>query len=203
MIAWTIQAAIETSLFSRILVSTDDTDIAEIALKHGAEVPFYRTFHTDDHSTISEATIGALRQATDHWHEEYTAVVQLMANCPLRTAKDISKAIESFDRKNRSFQISCFKFGWMNPWWAAEINNSGTPKKLFPHTGITRSQDLPDLYCPTGAIWIAKTQKLLQAGSFYGPGHHYEPMAWDHAVDIDDHNDLAFAIALSTAPPQP
>lgn len=124
-------------------------------------------------------------------------LVQLMANCPLRTSSDIESALASFEKCKRVSQISCFEYGWMNPWWAATINDLGQPAKLFPEAFDKRSQDLPELYCPTGAIWISTVDSLLTHKSFYSPQHVFEPLSLESAVDIDDYADLNFAQALS------
>ena len=135
MIAHTIKAAKNTGLFEHIIVSTDDSEIAEVAIRYGAEVPFLRIEHCDDFSTVSEATISAIKQAEEYWDEDYTNVVQLMANCPLRTEKEIVGAYNFFAANVHDFQISCFKFGWMNPWWAMTLSDDYTPEKMFPETG--------------------------------------------------------------------
>ena len=96
---------------------------------------------------------------------------------------------------NRQFQISVFKFGWMNPWWSAKIEE-GTPKWIFPEMLKKRSQDLDDLYCPTGSIWIARQESLLKKGSFYGDNLILEEIDWKSATDIDDLDDLEFAKAV-------
>lgn len=196
MIAWTIEAAINSKCFDRVVVSTEDEKIAQIARKCGAEVPFFRKTHTDDFSPVSEATLSALKQAISYWKEDYHTVVQLMANCPLRTSIDIEAALNAFEESQRTFQISCFRYGWMNPWWAVNIDEKGYPARLFPDALTKRSQDLPELFCPTGAIWIAKVSALMTEGTFYGPEHCFEPMNWESAVDIDDNDDLNFARAL-------
>lgn len=197
MIAWTIQAAKESGLFDRVLVSTDDQSIAEVSKIWGAEVPFLRASFADDHAPVSEATASALQQAMNHWQESYASVIQLMANCPLRTVDDITQAVTQLEAQARSFQISCFKYGWMNPWWAVKLDPEGHPERLFTETAGQRSQDLPELFCPTGAIWVAKADALLKSNTFYGPNHVFEPISWESAVDIDDYDDLRFAEALS------
>ena len=193
MIAWTIIAALKSKIFNRVVVSTDDIKIAQIEKKYGAEVPFLRKKFNDDFSPISKATISALRNITKYWNEEYDYVVQLMANCPLRDEKDIKRSFNKFINKKRKFQISCFKFGWMNPWWSFKLDKKKGVEALFPKQLKKRSQDLPDLYCPTGAIWIAKTRDLIRNKTFYGKGYCFEEINWINAIDIDDHQDLEFA----------
>lgn len=192
MIAWTILAAKKSNLFHRILVSTNDPKIARIAKKYGAEAPFLRKKYFDDMTPVSKATITALKNAKQFWKEDYDTVVQLMANCPLRTGLDIINSVRIFEKEKRNFQISCFKFGWMNPWWAF-IKKNKKVFPIFPRQIKKRSQDLPNLYCPTGAIWIASSEYLLREKTFYGKNFAFEPIDWKRAVDIDDHDDLNFA----------
>lgn len=195
MLAWSIDAALASQCFDRVLVSTDDPEIADIAICHGAEAPFLRDAAADDKSSSSEATLIALAQAERHWDESYDVVSQLMANCPLRTAADIRSSIDHFAHVRAPVQISCFRFGWMNPWWAARLDAGGRPDYLFPEARTARSQDLPPLYCPSGALWVAQRDALLSSRSFYTAGHVLHPLDWMSAMDIDDEDDLAMARA--------
>lgn len=196
MIAWTIEAALESERFQRVLVSTDSTEIARVAEVCGASVPFLRKTANDDRSPVSLATCAALQQCIEEIGETYDIVTQLMPNTPLRTAKDISQAIESFLEKSVPSQISCFRFGWMNPWWAVRLDAACRPVPMFPEAQQTRSQDLQVLYCPTGAIWVAKSDKLLEYKTFYMPGHVFYALPWQSGVDIDDDDDLSMAKAV-------
>ena len=196
MIAWTIEAALQSKLFERILVSTDSEEIAEISGNYGVSVPFLRTKAHDDDSPVSLATCAALQQCSEKLGEEYDVVAQLMPNTPLRAAHDIQQAMDHFCNHQAPSQISCFRFGWMNPWWAVKLDAGGKPFPVFPEAQGKRSQDLPVLFCPTGAIWIAWTEKLLHYQTFYCPDHVFHPMSWQSAVDIDDEHDLAMANAV-------
>ena len=198
LVAWTIEAALLSKSFDKVLLSTDSQEIAEIGLKYGADVPFLRNRAFDDHSSSSEATLAALDQAEKHWSESFAVVAQLMANCPLRTAEHVCDAMNSFSQRSASSQISCFKFGWMNPWWAAKMKSDSCPEWIFPKAKSSRSQDLPDLYCPSGAFWIAKTQSLKAHQSFYSPDHIFNVMNWMSAIDIDDEEDWLMAEACMT-----
>ena len=195
LLAWTIEAALQSAVYQRVLVSTDDPEIAEIARQFGAEVPFLRLQAADDLSPSSEATIAALAQAENHWGECYELVSQLMANCPLRTASDIRDAVGNFRQRGADFQISCFRYGWMNPWWATRLDAAQKPDFLFPDARVARSQDLPPLYCPSGALWVARSDALKASKTFYGNSCIFHPMDWISAMDIDDAEDLLMARA--------
>lgn len=195
MLAWSVAAALDSGMYARVLVSTDDEEIAQIARDYGAEVPFLRDTASDDIASSSQATLAALGQAESHWGEKYDSVSQLMANCPLRDGNDIRSSMSNFERQGAVSQLSCFRFGWMNPWWAMKLDSEGSGKPLFPEALTQRSQDLPPLYCPTGALWIARTEVLKASGTFYVLGRIAFPISWLSAMDIDDAEDLEMARA--------
>lgn len=194
MIAWTIEAALKSKYINNVIVSTDDEQIAEVSKTYGAEVPFLREENTDDYSPISLATISTLNQMNTAGLKKPEIVVQLMANCPIRGKEQIDEAVKNFIDTDSEFQISCFKYGWMNPWWAHTIGKNNIANPLFKdNQRFKRSQDLEELFCPTGAIWIAKTNSLLESGTFYGENYKFFPMNWVNAIDIDDYEDLEMA----------
>lgn len=196
IISWTIEAAQKSKLFDKIIVSTDSSEIADVAEKYGVDVPFLRVQKSDDMSTVTEATLEAIQQAESYYNEKYDIVVQLMANAPLRDEIDIEEHFKHFVESKNSFQISSFKFGWMNPWWAFKINKDGSHEWMLKQGIGKRSQDLEDLFCPTGVIWIAKVEALKKAGTFYGPDYKFCEINWKHAVDVDNFEDLEFAKAI-------
>ena len=189
MIAWTIEAAKQSKLFEDIIVSTDCQEIANVAIKYGALVPVLRKSASDDISPVSEATIHTLNEL-ENLGLKYDVVIQLFAVCPLRNSNDIIEAYNFFVKKNAEFLISCFKYVGMNPWWAVEIEDGFKPKKIFNDTLNKRSQDLPTLFCPTGAVWIANIQNLKKENTFYGKNHIFWEMNWKRALDIDSQDDI-------------
>lgn len=192
MIAWTIAAARASRCFARVLVSTDDPEIARVAEDHGAEVPFLRIRHADHHSPVSQATIETL-MGVGAEAEMPSHVAQLFAVCPLRTADDIREATAAFRSAHAPLQLSCYRWPWGHPFWSFTRDERGAPHPLFPDQRLARSQDLPMAFLPTGAIWIADTAALLQAGTFYGPGHVFHELPWQRAIDIDTVADLELA----------
>lgn len=196
MIAYTIEACINSKEFDKVIVSTDSSEIAEISKNYGAEVPFLRTENADDKTPVSEAVLFALNQAEEYYNEKYDYVGQLMANCPIRDDNDIKNAYDNFIKNGYDSQLTCFKFGFMNPWWAFKMNEDFSATKLIEQDINIRSQDLEDLYCPTGAIWIAKAGKLREYKSFYTGNQRYFEIDWKSAIDIDNYEDLELAKAV-------
>jgi N-acylneuraminate cytidylyltransferase len=193
MVEWTIEAAVQSGRFCRVLVSTDDEEIARLARNAGAEVPFLRERCADDHSPASAATLEALVAAEQYWAHSFDTVTQLMASCPLRTAHDIIKCHAAFLRSPSSSLISCVPLVGSNAWWAATLGASGVPKPLHPDALVRRSQDLPALFVPTGAVWCSKASVLRAQGTYYSAGFRYHPIDWMSGVDIDTWDDLKFA----------
>jgi N-acylneuraminate cytidylyltransferase len=104
-------------------------------------------------------------------------------------------SIENFFKKKLNSQISFFDYGFANPWWAHKIKNKKiaplNAKKLFK-----RSQDLENLYCPTGSIWISNINILKKYKTFYSPNYGYFIMNFYEAIDIDSVEDLSLARKL-------
>lgn len=195
MIIWTLEAALESKLFDKIIVSTDSNEIKDVVQSFGIEVPFLRSKTADDFSPVSLATIEALEQSESYFNERFDHVIQLMANCPIRNTKNIIDQYNFFlNNTNRSSVISSFSYGMFNPFWAHQINNDGTCIKLFGEKfKDVRSQDLPSLLCPSGATWISTREKLITENTYYSKEYKLFEIPWQKAVDIDDENDLNFA----------
>ncbi len=197
LIAYTIEAALESGLFHRVVVSTDSEDIAAVARSSGAEIPFLRSAEiSDDVTPISAATADALDKL-DPDGTQYQFVAQLMANCPLRSAEDLRSSYKQFSQTAADTQISVVRYGWQNPWWAMKRDASTFAlDPLFPSELNARSQDLPELFCPTGAIWWGKTKVIRRQRTFHIPGRTGWEIEWQHGIDIDTPEDMAFAEAL-------
>jgi N-acylneuraminate cytidylyltransferase len=198
LIAWTIEAALASKLFDKVIVSTDTEEIAAVSRAYGAEVPFLRDHYADDHSPVSEATLRTIAQLEENG-EQFDIVVQLFAVCPLRTAADMEEAYRFFLDKKVDFLLSCFQYVGMNPWWAVQLNEEQQPQWVFDNV-MKRSQDLPTLFCPTGAIWIANVDALKRDKTFYGEKYIFWEINWKHALDIDTFEDLEMGLALKGLP---
>jgi len=190
LIAWSIKAALDSKIFSKVLVSTDDEKIAEVARAHGAEVPFLRSAAFDGSSTASEAAIISLKQAEEYWETTFDNLVLLMPTCPLRTSAILKKQFDHFLDSEANFLLSCAEFGPFKPWWAAELNDKDQPEYINPEALKKRSQDLAKLVAPSGATWVAKRDSLVKEENFYGTGHAFYEIPWVAALDIDHQEDI-------------
>jgi pseudaminic acid cytidylyltransferase len=196
ILAYTVEAALESGVFERVIVSTDSAEIARLARGLGADVPFLRPVElADDVTPVSQVTRHALEHA-DRDATTYRAVAQLMPTCPLRTAADVRESFRCFHHGAAASQISVARYGWQNPWWAMKRDPSGTLEPLFDDQVVARSQDLPEIFCPTGAIWWAKADVLRATGTYHLPGRTGWELPWERGIDIDTEEDWRLAELL-------
>ena len=116
-----------------------------------------------------------------------------MPNCPFRNSEDIEKALAAFAKANEVSQISCCDFGWGNPQWAFSMAANNRPEFVQPHNLKKRSQDLPEYFQPSGAIWITKVKTLLEKKTFWHEETAVFKLPWLNAFDIDTPEDLKIA----------
>ena len=196
MIGYTILAAVSSELFEQVMVSTDDPEIADVARSFGAAVPYLRGPElADDHTPVSAVSREALLYL-ERRGESFEHVCQLLPNCPLRDAEDIRASYDAFTSQPFDAQVSVTRYGWQNPWWAMERAADGAARPLFAAQLSMRSQDLPNLFCPTGAVWWSTSESLKRHGTFHVEPRALFELAWEKGVDIDDEADLELAEML-------
>lgn len=195
-IAYSIEAAWESGLFAEVIVSTDSESIADVARHFGAEVPFLRAPDlADDHTPVSLVTLDVLERL-DPRGQKYRGVAQLMANCPLRTSDDVRASYQQFVETSAQSQLSLTHFGWQNPWWAVRRTVDYKLEPLFEEKMTARSQDLPPLFCVTGAIWWIQSEALRRERTFHFAGRTGWEIPWSRGIDIDTEDDWQMAETL-------
>jgi pseudaminic acid cytidylyltransferase len=194
LIAYTIAAARNSGLFSAVVVSTEDQEIAAIARRYGAEVLPRPAALADDKTGVVDVALHAL-EALRARGAAPAALCNLMPNCPLRRSGDIREQFARFEQEGRLFQISAVEFRGVYPHWSLAVDGQGRGR-WFLDGNLRRSQDLPPLVCPTGAIWWARAGALEKQRQFYGEPFHVALMDGNRGLDIDTPEDLAFADLL-------
>ncbi len=165
LIAYSIQTALASKLFDKVIVTTDDEKIVAIAKKYGAEVPFIRPKElADDFSGTQEVIDHALKWLENHG-EHYDFVCTIYATAPLLKAQYLvegynilkaSSAINAFSATSMPFPIQrTFK-----------VTDDGRCEMFTPKYYMTRSQDLEEAYQDAGQFYWAKTAKESQEVMF-------------------------------------
>ncbi|HIG41530.1 MAG: pseudaminic acid cytidylyltransferase [bacterium] len=161
MIAWSIEAAIAGQCFDKIIVSTDDNEIADVARKWGAEVPFVRPRElADDFTGIVPVVAHAIKQLTASDHEpEYTCCI--FATAPFVSAEDIANGFDTLRKKKDAdycFAVTNYAFPIQR---AIRITSQKRVQMLHPEEYETRSQDLEEAYHDAGQFYWGKTSAWL------------------------------------------
>ena len=190
LISYTIECAKNSSGVSRVILSTDDIKIAEVALKYGAEVPFMRPadLATDDSLAIDtyKYTVNKLKDDEGIDIDEYMV---LLPTSPLRDVGDISNAIKIFRNKHADSVISVTKGDKPVSWFKA-LDTEG--KILENDNALKNRQDETDYYCPNGSIYIFQ-KDLIDKGKYYSDKTYAYVMPKSRSIDIDTKTDFDFA----------
>ena len=202
LIAWTIEAAKKSKLLTRVIVSTDDPKISEVAKQYGAEVPFLRPANlAEDLSTDVEFLIHALDWLKANEGYEPEAIVRLPPTSPLRTAVHIDEGIkklidtpeadavrpiiETPKHPYKFWKISADK-KWLEPFLGKDITGFDEPHNL-------PRQLFPKVYMHTGAMDVVRTATVREQLSTSGKKLAYFFMIPEESINIDNQIDFEFA----------
>ncbi|EGF29402.1 acylneuraminate cytidylyltransferase family protein [Rhodopirellula baltica] len=192
LIAWTIDAAKNSTLADRVIVSTDCNEIADLAIRYGAEVPFIRPERL---ATDSTPGIDVVLHALDELPDEVEQVILLQPTSPLRLSQDIDDAINLLDTSDATTCISVSKAS-KHPNWMRRLSSDGV---LIPYENASSAanrQELDPLFVLNGAIYIADTKALRSDQSFHASGTLGFIMPDERSWDIDSGMDLRIAEVL-------
>jgi N-acylneuraminate cytidylyltransferase/CMP-N,N'-diacetyllegionaminic acid synthase len=194
LVAWTIDAALGARSVGRVVVSTDDAEIAEVARRCGAEVPVLRPAELarDDTPGVEPALhIVEWLDANEGYRPEN--VVLLQPTSPLRTAGDIEDAVRLMEARGESAIVGVTPVT-THPAWMKLIASDGT---LVDAPDLTQAetvrQHLAPLYVINGAIYLVARDVLLKRRSFYAERTLAYVMPPDRSLDVDSAWDLRVA----------
>jgi CMP-N,N'-diacetyllegionaminic acid synthase len=191
LIAWTIEAALHSHKLGRVIVSTDDPEIAQVSREWGAEVPFMRPpeLAQDDSPHI------AVVLHTVHWVASQQGTVPdyvmlLQPTSPLRSSVDIDAVIGLALEKNADSIVSvCLTRE--HPYLSKTVTPDGRLLDLVPKPkGYLQRQDLPPVYSLNGAIYLARCDTLLERETFYTGRTFAYIMPPERSLDVDTYWDL-------------
>lgn len=198
MIAHSIVAAIESGCFDRVLVSTDDAEIADVARQWGAEVPFVRPATLSDDNT---ATAPVLLHALD-WlaanGEEPAEACCIYATAPFLDGEYLREGLQTLRQSGATtaFSVTTFAFPIYR---GLQLDHEGVVSMIWPENRLTRSQDLPEAYHDAGQFYWLNTARFRETGNLYAPDSRAVVLPRRLVQDIDTQEDWDVAVALYAA----
>ena len=190
MIAYTIEAAKQSKYIDRVIVSTDDQNIADIALQYGAEVPFLRPdFLASDTAQAVDNYIYTIERLSKEWNTPIEEFVVLQPTSPLRIVEDIDGAIEMFMEKKADSVIS-YTPETHPVRWHKYLDENNAFVDIFDTT-IANRQDLKTSYYPNGAVYVFRFS-MIKERKYYTDKSYGFVMPRVRSVDIDYKEDFDY-----------
>ena len=191
LIAYSIEAALNSGVFERVIVSTDDAEIADVAVKFGAQVPFMRDAAlSDDYATSSDAVLDAAARLGG-----YSRVCCLYATAPLITGEILREAYGKFEEAECEFLFSATEFSFPIQ-RAIRLEQNGAVNMFYPQFALTRSQDLERAYHDAGAFYFGRREAWLEKKPIFAPYSRAFLLPRNLVCDIDTPEDFEFAQKL-------
>lgn len=188
MIAWSIEAALQSACFDHVIVSTDDSEIAGVARQFGASVPFIRPPElSDDHT----GTIPVIRHAIE-WFNSQGNVVDyvccLYATAPFVSASDLRRGLDTLQTAgcDYAFSVTSYAFPIQR---AIRVTRQGRVEMFNPEHFNTRSQDLEEAFHDAGQFYWGRAEAWLQGRVIFGPSSVPVTLPRHRVQDIDTPED--------------
>ncbi len=194
LIAWTIEAAKAARCVERIVVSTDDEEIAQVARHWGAEVPFMRPPALAADDTPGAAPIEhAVAWLAEHENYRPGWVACLQPTSPFRSSADIEEAGLRLEQTGADAVVSLVAPD-KHPFWMKRLAADGRLMDLFPRDEVpSRRQDLPPVYALNGALYLIRCAVLLEQHTLFPANTVGYIMPRERSLDIDSIWDLKLA----------
>ncbi len=198
MIAYSIEAARESGCFDKVIVSTDDAEIAEVAKHWGAETPFIRPANiADDYATTMEVIQHAIEwcESKGWWLDKICCVY---ATAPFVLASDIKSGLTLLEESDIQYAFSATSFAF--PIQRAFYMDENKRSNMFqPEHLNTRSQDLTEAYHDAGQFYWGKVSAFKAGLGFFAP--HSKPVLLPRkrVQDIDTLEDWEIAKVMYSA----
>jgi len=196
LIGRSIEAAQASTLVDRVIVSTDDAEIADVARRFGAEIPFMRPAElaTDQASEWLAWKHAAQFLRAEPGGADVGALVSVPTTSPLRLAEDVDAAIRAFDPATTDAVITV-REAQRNPYFnMVRIDPSGYAHMVMAGSGgPTRRQDVPPIFDVTTVADVAGIDYILSSPGFFAGRIKAVEVPASRSIDIDTEDDLAMA----------
>lgn len=186
IIAWTIESALETGLFDHVYVSTEDQEIADIAVHYGAKL--------DERPEELAADTAGVRDVCIEFLSRHPCelLCVLYATAPLRTADDIKSVVNLLEPGTCDFALAAAHYG-QPPHQALKRTGEHTVKPMWPDIVSARASDIGELVVDNGSTYAFHVPAFLENKSFYAPDMRVYMMPRERSQDIDEALDFELA----------
>lgn len=192
LLYYSVKSAKESKYIDKVIISTDDEEIAEVGKQLGADVPFLRPEEiSGDKAKSIDAFIHAIKEL-EKLEEKYDYILLLQNTSPLRQSWHIDEAIEKLIESNKRSLVSVSEVT-EHPCIMRTLNEKNETNNLMNMSGDMRRQDFPPIYLVNGAIYIQKNDEYLNLDTNLNGGKLAYVMAREYSVDIDEYLDLDIA----------
>ncbi len=168
IIAYSIEAAIASGLFSDVIVSTDDAEIAEAASEWGASVPFLRPKELSDDFTGTTPVIAHAINELKNMGREYESVCCIYATAPFVSAENIKLGFQKLENSDKKFAFSVCAFE-APVFRSFELLGDDSVQMFWPENFQKRSQDLPRAYFDAAQFYWGKPEAFIQNLQLFAP----------------------------------
>ena len=194
LICHSIDAALNAKSILRVIVSTDDPEIAKIAKDCGAEVPFMRPKElAKDNSMVMDTYFYTVDKLAAENKAPVDSFVSLLPTVPLRLPRDIDAAVELFKKKQADSIISVMESNVPIQWYR-RVSENGVLSGYMPEfNAVLNRQEFEKSYIPNGAVFIFNTERLRETREYYMEKTYPYIMPRDRSVDIDELLDFEWA----------
>jgi len=192
IIAYSIEAAIHSGLFSEVMVSTDDDEISAIAKQYGASVPFLRSSqNADDFSTTADVLAEVFAEYSKR-EMVFDAACCIYPTAPFVTADKLKHALQQLTSKNADVVFPVVKFN-ASLWRSLSKDKNGRLRFNWPENAVKRSQDLEEAYYDCGQFYFFSVARFLETKSLLTENTFGIPVSAMEVQDIDDEEDWQMA----------
>jgi CMP-N-acetylneuraminic acid synthetase len=192
---YTAECARKARSLARVVLTTDDEEIADIGRSAGLEVPFVRPAELARNDTPSLPVVQHAVRFLEESGDRFDAVCLLQPTSPLREPDDIDGAVELLEKTGADSVISFVDVGEKHPARMKAIDGDG--RVVDPPFGESiegqRRQDLPKLYLRDGSIYLTRRDVLMEKGSFKGDDCRAYVVPEERAINVDTPFDLFLA----------
>lgn len=193
LISYSIRAAVLSKKFDKVIVSTDDLEIAAISKEYGADIPFMRPAELSGDSISSDAVIYHTLDYFSSIGQQFDYVCKLQPTSPLRSHEDIVEAFERIGDTGFKAVVSVCECEH-SPLWTGTLPPDLCMKNFMEdYLKSANRQTLPVYYRLNGAIYLSEVNEFKNKGSFLGEKTVAYIMPRERSIDIDDDLDFKFA----------